>query len=160
MTSARSRRWQATGRLRNKLSVSPTPTRQPTPSVGSTQWSPSMPKKPHSLSRSRSGPRWSARSVFRRHIGNGIELGFWIGKPYWGRGYATEAARALVGYAFDKLGLTQIVAGAFRENRASRRVLEKVGFGKTTLAEVNWPHRGGHRRIQRYAITREKLRAA
>ena len=94
------------------------------------------------------------------HIDEGVELGFWIGKPYWGRGYATEAARALLGFAFDDLGVTQIVAGAFRENRASLRVLEKVGFEKTNLAEVNWPHRGGHRNIQRYTITRELLQAA
>jgi ribosomal-protein-alanine N-acetyltransferase len=94
------------------------------------------------------------------HIGEGIELGFWIGKPYWGRGYATEAVSALLRHAFDDLGLTHIVAGAFRENRASRRVLEKVGFEKTSVAEMNWPHRGGHRDIQRYAITRELVQAA
>ena len=64
------------------------------------------------------------------HIDEGVELGFWIGKPYWGRGYATEAARALLGFAFYDLGVTQIVAGAFRENRASLCVLEKVGFEK------------------------------
>ena len=92
-------------------------------------------------------------------FGEGSELGFWIGKPYWGQGYATEAAIGLVEYAFGELGLAQIVAGAFPENRASCRVLEKVGFEKTEFAAVNWPHRGGHRRIQRYVLLPEKLRA-
>ncbi|MDA0262362.1 MAG: GNAT family N-acetyltransferase [Proteobacteria bacterium] len=82
------------------------------------------------------------------------ELGFWIGKPYWGRGFATEAASAVVHFGFEELGLQQIVAGTFRENRASRRVLEKIVFHETALASVNWPHRGGHRQIQRYAIAR------
>ena len=93
------------------------------------------------------------------HIGEGTELGFWIGKPYWGRGYATEAATTLVRYAFAELDIAEIVAGAFCENRASQRVLEKVGFEKTVVASVNWPHRGGHRSIQRYAITSDLLQA-
>ena len=89
----------------------------------------------------------------------GPELGFWNGKPYWGHGYATEAALGLVGHAFGKLGLSHIVAGAFLENRSSHRVLEKVGFEKTEVTAVNWPHRGGHRRIQRYVLHRETPQA-
>jgi RimJ/RimL family protein N-acetyltransferase len=56
------------------------------------------------------------------------ELGYWIGKPYWGRGYATEAARALVHYGFDRLGLHRIYARHFTRNPASGKVLQKIGM--------------------------------
>ena len=56
------------------------------------------------------------------------ELGYWIGKPYWGKGFATEAARALVGYGFEVLGLDRIIGLAQPENVPSQRVLEKSGM--------------------------------
>ncbi len=56
------------------------------------------------------------------------ELGYWIGVPYWGNGYATEAAGAVVAFGFDVLKLHRIFAGYFKGNEASRRVLEKLGF--------------------------------
>ncbi len=56
------------------------------------------------------------------------EIGYWYGVPYWGRGYATEAARALIDYAFDDLGHETLEGGARVSNPASRRVLEKCGF--------------------------------
>jgi RimJ/RimL family protein N-acetyltransferase len=58
----------------------------------------------------------------------GPELGYWFGVPYWGRGYATEAARALVDYAFTDTGCETLLAGARIGNPASRRVLEKCAF--------------------------------
>lgn len=56
------------------------------------------------------------------------EIGYWLGVPYWGKGYATEAVRALIDHAFDELGHETLVAGARVTNPASRRVLEKCGF--------------------------------
>ena len=56
------------------------------------------------------------------------ELGYWIGKPYWGHGYATEAVRALVAHAFDADGFDYLMAGHFSDNPASARVIEKLGF--------------------------------
>jgi len=56
------------------------------------------------------------------------EIGYWLGVPYWGHGYATEAARAVIDYAFEDLGLERLEAGARVSNPASRRVLEKCGF--------------------------------
>ena len=56
------------------------------------------------------------------------ELGYWIGKPYWGQGYATEAARALVRFGFERLGLNRIYAHHFAHNPASGRVLQKAGL--------------------------------
>lgn len=56
------------------------------------------------------------------------ELGYWLGVPYWGKGYATEAVHAVIDYAFDDLGHTALQAGARVTNPASRHVLEKCGF--------------------------------
>jgi RimJ/RimL family protein N-acetyltransferase len=56
------------------------------------------------------------------------ELGYWLGVPYWGKGYATEAMHAVIDYAFSDLGHEALQAGARVTNPASRRVLEKCGF--------------------------------
>jgi ribosomal-protein-alanine N-acetyltransferase len=56
------------------------------------------------------------------------EIGYWIGVPYWRNGYATEATRALIAYAFDELGLNRVYAYHFIGNPASGRVLEKAGM--------------------------------
>ena len=56
------------------------------------------------------------------------ELGYWIGKPYWGHGYCTEAARAALRYAFTEGGLNRVHAYHFRHNLASGRVMQKLGM--------------------------------
>ena len=56
------------------------------------------------------------------------ELGYWIGKPYWGQGYATEAVLALIAHVFDDGGFDYLTAGHFTDNPASERVLRKAGF--------------------------------
>jgi RimJ/RimL family protein N-acetyltransferase len=58
----------------------------------------------------------------------GPEIGYWLGLPFWGRGYATEAARAVIDHAFGELGYALLQSGARVSNPASRRVLEKCGF--------------------------------
>jgi RimJ/RimL family protein N-acetyltransferase len=59
---------------------------------------------------------------------DGPELGYWLGVSCWGRGYATEAARALIDYAFADLDWETLFSGARVTNPASRRVLEKCAF--------------------------------
>lgn len=56
------------------------------------------------------------------------ELGYWLGAPYRGRGYATEMARALIDYAFEQKGAEKIAVSCRVTNTASRRVIEKCGF--------------------------------
>jgi RimJ/RimL family protein N-acetyltransferase len=58
----------------------------------------------------------------------GPEIGYWIGVSYWGQGFATEAARAVIDHAFGELAHETLQAGARVSNPASRRVLEKCGF--------------------------------
>jgi RimJ/RimL family protein N-acetyltransferase len=59
------------------------------------------------------------------------ELGYWLGEPYWNRGYASEAATALRDHAFEAMKLDNIVAGHYADNHASGRVLTKLGFRYT-----------------------------
>ncbi|MGE3147924.1 MAG: GNAT family N-acetyltransferase [Pseudorhodoplanes sp.] len=56
------------------------------------------------------------------------EIGYWLGVPYWGQGFATEAVHALVDHAFGDLEYAALQAGARVTNPGSRRVLEKCGF--------------------------------
>src|ERR1044071_10357642 len=56
------------------------------------------------------------------------DLGYWLGVPFWGHGYATEAVRAVIDHAFADLDYEVLGAGARVTNPASRRVLEKCGF--------------------------------
>ena len=56
------------------------------------------------------------------------ELGYWIGVPFWGRGYATEAARALVQYGFSELALNRVQSRHYVRNPGSGRVMQKIGM--------------------------------
>jgi RimJ/RimL family protein N-acetyltransferase len=56
------------------------------------------------------------------------ELGYWIGVPHWGRGYATEAAHAVTDYGFRTLGLRRVQAHHYASNPASGRVMMKIGL--------------------------------
>ena len=73
-----------------------------------------------------------------QHLEGGpeIEVGYRFLKEHWGRGYATESARASVAYGFDEVGLERIVAVALETNVASRRVLEKCGLEEIGVTHV------------------------
>jgi RimJ/RimL family protein N-acetyltransferase len=60
--------------------------------------------------------------------GEAAELGYWLGVPFWGKGYATEAVRAVIDFAFTELDHDMLQASARVTNPASRRILEKCGF--------------------------------
>ncbi len=63
------------------------------------------------------------------------ELGYWIARPYWGLGYASEAAKAVIAVA-KAIGHERLVAGHFTDNPASGRVLRKLGFSATGKTEL------------------------
>jgi RimJ/RimL family protein N-acetyltransferase len=67
-----------------------------------------------------------------------IEIGWWLAKEYWGRGLATEAARCALSDAFERVGLHRVVAIAMEANRASTRIMEKLGM----RYEKRMQHRG------------------
>ena len=56
------------------------------------------------------------------------ELGYWLGVEYWGRGFATEAARAMIDFTFEEFEVEHLISGARVVNPASRNILEKCGF--------------------------------
>jgi RimJ/RimL family protein N-acetyltransferase len=77
------------------------------------------------------------------------ELGYALGRPYWGHGYATEAVIAMIGIA-SRLGYGGLQAYSFVENPASARVLEKAGFAEVGVIVREYPKRGGLRRVHHF----------
>ena len=69
--------------------------------------------------------------ALRRTAAGTFELGYWLGKAWWGKGFATEAVRHAVRFAFEELGADRLTSGHFLDNPASGRVLEKCGFSYT-----------------------------
>jgi RimJ/RimL family protein N-acetyltransferase len=68
------------------------------------------------------------------------EIGYWLGVPYWGRGFIPEAVCELMRYAFDELGISVIWCGYFDGNEKSKRVSEKCGFRfHHTERDKEWP---------------------
>jgi RimJ/RimL family protein N-acetyltransferase len=86
--------------------------------------------------------------------GGSAELGYWVGVPYWGRGYATAASVLAVDFAFAALGLAEVNAYPLRENAASRRVLEKAGFTLQGIIPNRYPKWSADRDLAYYRITR------
>jgi RimJ/RimL family protein N-acetyltransferase len=81
-------------------------------------------------------------------------LGFWIGRPYWGRGYATAAARAVIALAFGLLDVEALNASHLVRNPASGRVMEKCGM--QLVANETREHRGAREEFHIRGITREQ----
>ena len=74
------------------------------------------------------------------------ELGYWLGKPFWGRGLMPEAARALLRRAFQDLGMEKVWCGYYDGNEKSKRVQEKLGFRyQWTTPDVDVPLMGEKR---------------
>jgi RimJ/RimL family protein N-acetyltransferase len=67
------------------------------------------------------------------------EVGYWVGRPYWGRGYASAAVQLIATFAFEKLGLHRLYAHVLAHNPASARVLEKAGFVPVDLPREELP---------------------
>jgi RimJ/RimL family protein N-acetyltransferase len=83
----------------------------------------------------------------------GLELGYWIGEPYWKRGYATEAAHALVDLAFTRTAIQVLHASCRVINPASRRVIHKCGFQYAGQGMLN-SIAAGQVPVERYRLDR------
>ncbi|MCM3625743.1 GNAT family N-acetyltransferase [Paenibacillus glycanilyticus] len=84
---------------------------------------------------------------------NQAELGYWVGHPYWGQGYATEAAQSVCNFGFTDLNLKRIFAAAMTRNPASYNVMKKIGM----KSEDNFPKQilksGVYEDLVHYALT-------
>lgn len=87
--------------------------------------------------------------------GPGYEIGYWLGEPYWGKGYATEATVALIDLSFRTLSLEQIYISAQSRNAGSRRVIEKCGF-KHTGSAIGFSGIDGDIPVECYVMTRQQ----
>jgi len=98
------------------------------------------PHEPASLIFLRTGgePRLIGGIGFGGHGDGPAEFGYWIARPYWGLGFATEAGRAVIAHARDSLRLPRLVAGHFLDNPASGRVLRKLGFAATGVTRLRF----------------------
>ena len=92
-------------------------------------------------------------------------IGYWLGQPYWGRGYASEAVGAVVAYGFGSLGLERLEAETDPENQRSERVLAKLGFrpiGQASAKEVlpcSVPTRRGSLVVNVHELLRSEFNA-
>ena len=93
-------------------------------------------------------------------MGLGAEFGYWIARDRWGRGYATEAGRAVLRWHFGAGPGDDVVAGHFVENAASARVLEKLGFQPTGLRTTPCQARGADMDSRAMRLTRAGWEAA
>ncbi|WP_427451440.1 GNAT family N-acetyltransferase [Litorimonas sp. WD9-15] len=74
--------------------------------------------------------------LFRADTAQPWELGYWIGRPYWGKGYITEACAVLLAELETQHGPQRVAAGVFTDNPGSQRVLEKLGFQKDGATDM------------------------
>lgn len=94
------------------------------------------------------------------HQSRWAELGYWIGVPYWNNGYTTEAAKALVAYGFDELGLNRIQARYMTNNPASGRIMQKLGMTYEGTHRQAARRFGSYEDLAMYAILRSDYEAA
>jgi len=87
---------------------------------------------------------------------DGAEIGYWVGVPYWGRGYTTEAAQAMLRYGFEERGLKKIFGCHFARNPASGRVLQKIGMQYEGTLRAHTKKWGEYQDVVMYGMLREE----
>lgn len=90
------------------------------------------------------------------HQHESAELGYWLGKPFWQQGYATEAAQAVVRYGFEVLGLHRVYATYLMRNPASARVLQKLGMRAEGCLRQHLKHWGVFEDMGVYGMLRSE----
>ncbi len=84
------------------------------------------------------------------------EIGYWIGTPYWNRGYASQAAREIIRYGFEQCGLHRIFAGHFTRNPASGKVMTNAGMTFEGTLRHHAKKWGEYLDVSFYGILREE----
>lgn len=90
-------------------------------------------------------------------LNENAEVGYWIGKPYWNQGYCTEAARAVLRYGFEVLGLNRIYAYHMTRNPASGRVMQKIGMKHEGYLRQHLERWGKFEDCELYGILRSEF---
>ncbi len=96
---------------------------------------------------------------FEAHFTPSVEVGWWLAAQQWGRGYATEGARAVLTFGFQTLGLDEIVSFTIPANVRSQRVMQKIGMVHDSADDFDHPslpEGHPHRRHVLYRIARPK----
>jgi RimJ/RimL family protein N-acetyltransferase len=87
-----------------------------------------------------------------------MEIGYALAKTAWGQGFGTEATRATLAFAFDKLDAHRVIANCFPQNTASCRVLEKLGFRREAYEVESYFEHGEWQDNVRYALLEREYR--
>ena len=96
---------------------------------------------------------------FEAHFTPSVEIGWRFSAEHWGRGYATEGARAVLAFGFDDLHLQEIVSFTVPENARSRRVMEKIGMSHDPADDFDHPLLPDGHRLRRHVLYRISRRA-
>ena len=94
----------------------------------------------------------SISGIHKKHLLG--EIGYWVGRAYWNRGYTTEAARALTDYVFREKGLHKLIGRHFACNPASGRVMEKLGMEKEGVQKRQYFRNGQWQDVVLYGLVR------
>lgn len=89
-------------------------------------------------------------------LSDSAELGYWVGRPFWGQGYCTEAALAVLRYAFVELKLNRVHASHLMRNPASGRVMQKLGMTREGLRREHAKKWGKYEDLVEYGILRQE----
>jgi RimJ/RimL family protein N-acetyltransferase len=95
-----------------------------------------------------------ARPAFDAPFTPCVEVGWRLARKAWGRGYATEGARAALAFGFERLGLPEIVSFTVPANRRSRRVMEKLGMARDPSEDFDHPRLAEGHRLRRHVLYR------
>ena len=94
------------------------------------------------------------RPSFEAHFTPAVEIGWRLAADHWGNGYATEAAEETVRFAFEDLGLTELVSFATPQNVRSRAVMERIGMTHDPVDDFDHPRFPDDDRIRRHVLYR------
>lgn len=91
---------------------------------------------------------------FQAHFTPAVEIGWRLALDYWGKGYATEGAKAALAYGFDTLNMDEIVSFTAVQNRRSRRIMEKIGMNHNSKDDFDRPKLPKEHPLQRHVLYR------
>jgi RimJ/RimL family protein N-acetyltransferase len=94
------------------------------------------------------------RQTFRAPFTPAVEVGWRLARPYWGFGYATEAAREALSFGFGGLGLSEIVSFTVLANARSWRVMERLGLTHNVADDFDHPNLSEGHRLRRHVLYR------